>query len=80
MTVVALKELKKELKKSIDNADEETVKEILSLLNKRQSDDWWDDLSKGEKEAIEEGLKDVKAGRLTPHEEVWSKYSKRIAK
>lgn len=80
MTVVALKELKKELKKSIDKADEKTVKEMLSFLQTKQDNDWWDEASGEEKAAIEEGLKDYKEGRVTPHEQVWKKYSKRIAK
>lgn len=36
--------------------------------------DFWDELSDKEKTKIEEGLKDIREGRVTPHEEVKDKY------
>ncbi|MEQ8525185.1 hypothetical protein [Gracilimonas sp.] len=36
--------------------------------------DFWDELSDKEKIRIEEGLEDIREGRVTPHEEVKDKY------
>ncbi|MCP9291057.1 hypothetical protein [Gracilimonas sediminicola] len=36
--------------------------------------DFWEDLSDNEKTKIEEGLEDIREGRITPHEEVKEKY------
>lgn len=76
MTLVALNELKKEIKKSIDDADEKTVMAIRAMLENEQEEDWWDTLPDAVKAGIDEGIKDMEEGRVTPHEEVWKKYSK----
>ncbi len=38
--------------------------------------DWWDTISKEERQSIERGLEDSKNGRTTPHSEVRKKYEK----
>ena len=38
--------------------------------------DWWDTISKEERQSIEKGLEDSKNGRTTPHSEVRKKYEK----
>jgi predicted transcriptional regulator len=80
MTLVALKELKKEVKKYIDDADEKTVKAVLALLESNEEENWWDTISEGEKASIKAGLKDIREGRTLPHEEVMKKYSKWLIK
>ena len=39
-----------------------------------QGCDWWQDLSGEQKAGIERGLKDIDAGRVTPHDQVKDKY------
>jgi hypothetical protein len=36
--------------------------------------DWWQDLTNEQKTGIERGLKDIDAGRVTPHDQVKDKY------
>ncbi len=72
--------LRKEVKKYIDTADEKTVKMIHAMLEVEQESDWWDELSEEAKASIERGLKDVEAGRVTPHEVVMKKYRKWLSK
>ena len=50
----------------------------LKSVREETSKDWWDDLSKEEKEGIEQGLKDVEGGRVYPHEQVMSEFKKRV--
>lgn len=50
----------------------------LKSVREETSKDWWDDLSKEEKEGIEQGLKDVEEGRVYPHKQVMSELKKRV--
>ena len=36
--------------------------------------DWWQDLTNEQMTGIERGLKDIDAGRVTPHDQVKDKY------
>ena len=74
MTEIAI--LKKEAKKYLDTAEDKVVKMVHAMLEVNAEKDWWDDLSAKAKESIERGLKDVEAGRITPHKEVMKKYKK----
>ena len=38
--------------------------------------DWWDEISKEQQDAIDASLAEMKAGNLLPHEEVMKNYSK----
>ena len=38
--------------------------------------DWWDEISSGEKESIERGLKDLEEGRVHSHETAKKLYEK----
>jgi predicted transcriptional regulator len=80
MTATAIKELKEEVKKHIDLADESTLKAVYSLLEDGRQEGWWDNISDGERDAIETGLKQMEEGKTTPHEEVMKKYSKWFGK
>lgn len=68
--------LRENVKKQIDYADEKALKMVRAMLEAKEEHDWWDDLSDGAKASIEQGLKDAKQGKLTPHEEVMKKYKK----
>jgi predicted transcriptional regulator len=80
MTAIEVKELKKEVKKYIDHADERMLKAVYAMLEADQDEDWWSKISEGEREAIQIGIKQMKEGKTTPHEEVMKKYSKWLTK
>lgn len=64
------------VKKQIDHADEKSLKMVSALLDSEQEYDWWDNLSENAISSIEQGLKDAKEGKLTPHNDVMEKYKK----
>lgn len=72
-------DLKTEKKKLIDwlqTIEDEATIERLKLVKDAADEDWKANLSTQEIEAIEEGLADIEAGRVTPHEEVRKRYEK----
>ena len=80
MTDVEVKELKKEVKKYIDHADARMVKAVYAMLEADQHGDWWDEISDGERAAIETGLKQMEQGKTKPHEKVMQEHSKWLSK
>jgi len=51
--------------------DDETIDYLKVVKDSKVSqDDWWNDLTDEQKAGIERGLKDIKAGRVTPHDKV----------
>lgn len=56
--------------------DETSLERLKMLMDHPDKTDWWDDISEDEKNAIEEGLTDIKAGRLKSHVEVSKLYEK----
>ena len=80
MTSVEKKELKKEVKKYIDHADDRMLKAVRAMLQSDQEENWWNVISDEEKEAIEAGLKEMEEGKTIPHEDVMKKYSKWLTK
>ncbi len=42
--------------------------------------DWWDEISKEQQNAIDKALAEMKAGNLSPHDEVMKKYKKWLKK
>ncbi len=46
----------------------------MELTNKKS--DWWEEISKEEKESIEKGIEDSKSGNLKSHSEVKKLYDK----
>ena len=75
MTLVEIKELRKEVKQYIDLADDRMLKAIRAMLETDQgkntdtSDDWLEDISDEEKAAINKGLKQLDNGEGIPHRE-----------
>ncbi len=56
--------------------DETSIARLKMLKESRSKTDWWEQLSDEEKNAIDKGLADIKAGRLKPHKEVKKLYEK----
>ena len=56
--------------------DETSIERLKMLKNSRLKQDWWDQISDEEMNAIDQGLTDIGAGKLKPHEEVKKHYEK----
>jgi hypothetical protein len=66
---------KQELITWIENLNDRRTLQFLHMLKNSQTEgDWWDDLPQAVKDSIDEGLADIEAGRVTPHEEVRKTY------
>ena len=73
-------EMRKKVKKYIDEADDHVIKLIYSMLEADRGDDWWDDLPKDVQKSVLKAEKELKAGKGIPHEVVMKKYSKWLTK
>jgi hypothetical protein len=69
-------EMRKKVKKYIDEADDHVVKMVYSLLEADREDDWWDDLPKEVQDSIDKAITQLDAGKGIPHEVVMKKYKK----
>ena len=72
----AVKQMRLEVKRYIDTADEKVVKMMHAMLEVEQESDWWDELSDEARASIDKGLKEAQAGKVTPHDVVMKKYRK----
>lgn len=73
-------EMRKKVKKYIDEADDHIVKLVYSMLEADRNDDWWDDLPKEVQQSILKAEKELKQGKGISHETVMKKYSKWLTK
>ncbi|MCY7311257.1 MAG: hypothetical protein SGI96_09115 [Bacteroidota bacterium] len=73
-------EMRKKVKKYIDEADDHVVKMVYSMLEADREDDWWDDLPLSVKKSILKAEKELKEGNGIAHEVVMKKYSKWLTK
>ncbi|MDX2047398.1 MAG: hypothetical protein SFU87_11470 [Chitinophagaceae bacterium] len=69
-------DLRKQVKKYIDTADDKTVKMIHAMLEAEKEDDWWDDLPAEIKAEIDKALEELDKGKGIPHEQVVKRYRK----
>ncbi len=53
----------------------QTVLKVVKTFMEEQQD-WWDEISEEQQIAIDKSLAEMKAGKLTPHDEVMKKYRK----
>ena len=68
---------KLEIIKWVTTLKDETSIERLKILKSSHSKiDWWNQIADEEKNAIDKGLEDIKAGRLKPHKDVKKLYEK----
>ncbi len=56
-----------------------TVLTVVKTFTEGQQD-WWDEISKEQQNAIDKALAEMKAGNLSPHDEVMKKYKKWLKK
>lgn len=71
-------EMRKKVKRLIDEADDRAVKMIYSMLeaDKEQENDWWEELPASVKKSILKAEKELEEGKGVPHEIVMKKYKK----
>ena len=74
MSAAEIKETKSDLIAWIEGLSDVNLLTILNGLKDSQSEkDWWDDLSENQKRHINEGLVDVRNGRVMSSEVFWKK-------
>ena len=56
-----------------DNDLIDLIKKIIDIPNTSKSD-WWDKITKEEKDSINQGLNDLQQGKLYPHDQIRKKY------
>ena len=68
--------LKLELIEWLAHLDDDDTITYLKIVkdSSETGSDWWQDLTNEQKAGIESGLKDIDAGRVTPHDQVKDKY------
>lgn len=52
------------------------LEKIADLISQEKKTDWWNDVSKAEKKAIEKGIAQADAGKLNPHSKARKIYGK----
>ena len=63
----------------LNNKQKKTVLTVVKTFMDEQKD-WWDEISEEQQKAIDKSLAEMKAGKLTPHDEVIKKYKKWLKK
>jgi hypothetical protein len=68
--------LKLELIEWLTHLDDDDTITYLKIVkdSSEKGSDWWQDLTSDQKRGIESGLRDIDAGRVTPHDQVKKDY------
>lgn len=68
--------LKLELIEWLTHLDDDDTITYLKIVkdSSEKGSDWWQDLTSDQKRGIERGLRDIDAGRVTPHDQVKKDY------
>ena len=61
---------KLELMKLLKDTENPSVLKAIRNIFQKEEKDWWDDLPNSAKEGINEGLEDIKNGRVHSYEEI----------
>ena len=80
MSAAELKELRKEVKRSIDHADERIVRKAYVMLESGAESDLWNEMPDEIIAELEESIAQSKKGLTTTHEQVKKKYSQWFTK
>lgn len=70
----AVQQMRKDVKKYIDTADEKVVKMVHAMLEVDAEADWWDSMPDSVKANVEIALKQADKGEVLSHEEVKKKF------
>lgn len=71
--------LRKQVKNLVENADEKTLRIIYNLFEIKD-EDWWNEISKEQRSAIKEAIKEADSGKVIPHSEMQKNYRKWLRK
>ena len=74
----AAKPLISEIMHYLNQLNTEQQKAVLTVVKTFAAgrEDWWDEISQEQQQSIDKALEEIKAGKLTPNEEVMKKYKK----
>lgn len=72
------REINQYLPRLSDQQKEAVLGVVKTFAAERQ--DWWDDISKEQQEAIDKSLVEMKAGKVLPQNDVLKKYKKWLKK
>ncbi len=78
----ASQSLDKEISQYLRQLNVKQKKTVLTVVKTfiEEQKDWWDEISEEQQQAIDRSLAEMKAGKLTPHDEVMKKYKKWLKK
>ncbi len=69
--------LRKQIKQSIDKADDKSLRRVQAILEvDQEEEDWWDELPHEVQQSLERALKESEEGKGIPHSQMMEKYSK----
>ena len=73
-----IKSLDEQINQYLVHLNVKQKKAVLNLVKVivQKERDWWDEIEDNAKESIDRALTEMKAGKLTPHNEVMKKYKK----
>lgn len=71
-----LQQRKIELIQWLSVLDDVSLIDKIADLKEQNSNDWWDHISKNEKNSVDLGIADADAGNLNPHSEARATYEK----
>lgn len=80
--MAAAKSLYNEIVESLtflNTRQKRTVLTVVKTFMEEQSD-WWDEISEEQQKSIDRSLAEMKAGKLTPHDEAMKKYKRWLKK
>ena len=79
MNMNAATSIDKEIAQYLPRLNEKQKKTVLTVVKTfmEEQKDWWDEISGEQQKAIDKALTEMKAGKLTPHDEVMKKCSYR---
>ncbi len=74
--------LDKEIAQLLPQLNVKQKKTVLTVVKTfmEEQKDWWDEIGEEQQKAIDKSLAEMKAGKLTPHDEVMKKYKKWLKK
>ena len=75
--MTATEVLRKQVKQSIDKADDKSLRRVQAILEvDQEEEDWWDELPREVQVSLKRALKESEEGKGIPHEQMLEKYSK----
>ena len=78
LAMEAMRELDEEIIQRLPQLNEKQKEAVLSVVKNFATgqQDWWDEISDEQKDAIDKALEEMNEGKLTPHDEVMAKSKK----